>query len=127
MHWVFVALGGALGSLARYGVARLFYTEEAQHWFPGGTFAANVLGSFLLAVVSLGLVDTKVMGADLRLLLGTGMMGGFTTYSTFNYETLRLIGDGHWGRAGLYLGATLISCLLGGVLGMALVRTVRGG
>ena len=127
MHWLFVALGGALGSVARYGLARLFYVEGASHWFPAGTFAANVLGSLLLAAISVGLVDVKLLGADVRLFLGTGMMGGFTTYSTFNCEELKLLGDGHLARAALYIGATLGSCLLGGLLGLALSPVLRGG
>ena len=67
------------------------------------------------------------MSIELRLLLTTGFMGGFTTYSTFNYETLRLLQDGRWSAAALNVGLTLVACLAGGALGMIGARAAVGG
>jgi CrcB protein len=66
------------------------------------------------------------LGADLRLLLGTGVMGGFTTYSAFNLESIGLMQDGAWGRATLYMGGTVVACLAAGAVGVMLGRALRG-
>lgn len=120
-----IALGGAVGTSLRYGIAvgMLKWLGSA---FPFGTLMANVLGSFLLGVVMESVGDRELAGVRLDLILGTGVMGGFTTYSSFNLETIRLAEQGAWGRAGLYVGVTLIVCLLAGVGGVALARSLRG-
>lgn len=71
-------------------------------------------------------LSTGVMGPDLRLLLATGFMGGFTTYSTFNYDILRFLSEGRWDLALGNIGATLGLCLLSGAAGMAGVRALGG-
>ena len=78
----------------------------------------NLLGSFALALVMS--LPGRFGDPQLRLLLGTGFMGGFTTYSTFNLEVFRLLQAGDWARASLYLGGTVGGCLLGAVLGTLL-------
>ena len=118
-----VALGGAVGASARYGL-----TQGLSAWLgqaaPYGTFSANVLGSLLL-----GWLATREWGAwagvESRLLLGVGVLGGFTTYSSFNQETLRLCADGNYGRAMLYVTATLVTCLIAGLSGALLGRAFR--
>jgi CrcB protein len=120
-----VVLGGGLGSGGRYLVstAMLSWLGPA---FPWGTLTVNVVGSFLLgALMQLGL-STDVISADTRLLLTTGFMGGFTTYSTFNYETLRYLQDGNWTLAAVNATATFAACLLAGILGIAAVRAAFG-
>ena len=93
---------------------------------PYGTFTANAVGSFLLgALLTWGLHDERV-APGLRLCLGTGVLGGFTTYSTFNYETLRLVAEGEVRTAVLYVLATVATCLLCGFLGIALARAIVG-
>ncbi|MCB9591301.1 MAG: CrcB family protein [Sandaracinaceae bacterium] len=121
-----IALGGAVGTSLRYGVG-LGMLRWLGPTFPYGTLAANVIGSFLLAVVMESMGTRQLAGVPLKLVLGTGVMGGFTTYSSFNLETLRLAEQGAWGRAGLYLGATVVACLVAGVAGVALVRSLRPG
>ena len=111
-----VALGGALGSVARYGVgvaaARMFGLG-----FPWGTLIVNVLGGLAMGVlfVRIGPEDET-----LRLLLGVGLLGGFTTFSAFSLESLRLIQQGP-GSAALYMAASLAlsvgACWLGYWLG----------
>ena len=65
-------------------------------------------------------------GADLRLLLGTGVMGGFTTYSAFNLESLGLMQSEAWGKAALYVGGTVLLCSFAGSLGLVIGRAIRG-
>lgn len=119
-----IALGGAVGTAMRYGIS-----VGVLRWlgpgFPFGTLLANVLGSFLLGVVMEVSGEREIAGVQAKLVIGTGVMGGFTTYSSFNLETLRLAEQGAWGRAGLYLGATVLVCLLAGLGGVALGRTLR--
>jgi len=120
-----IALGGAVGTSLRYGIG-VGMTRWLGSSFPFGTLAANIAGSFLLGVVMETVGDRQVVGVPWRLVLGTGVMGGFTTYSSFNLETLRLAEQGAWGRAGLYLGLTVLACLLAGLGGIFLARSIRG-
>lgn len=128
MTYALVAIGGALGTLMRIGVGKFAAQVELPHataWFPYGTFSANLAGSFLLGIVFVWGEGRTVAGVDLRLVLGTGVMGGFTTYSTFNLEALRLLSGGQYGRALIYVALTLSTCLAGGAFGIALGRTLR--
>jgi CrcB protein len=123
---LWVCLGSALGGGARYLVSQaalqLFGTG-----FPYGTLAVNVIGSFAIgAIMHVGLEST-LLSPTARLFLTTGVMGGFTTYSTFNYETLGLVGEGDWLRAGLNVAATVVACLVAGLLGVASGRALLGG
>jgi fluoride exporter len=118
---LWISAGGAVGTAARYllSVALLRALGPA---FPYGTLAVNVLGSFLLgAIMHVGL-QTELLSPTARLVLGTGVMGGFTTYSTFNYETLQYLQEGAWGLAGLNVAATLVVCLAAGALGVVAAR-----
>jgi CrcB protein len=125
IRFLLICLGGAVGTGARYALsvaaASLFGTT-----FPIGTLLVNVLGSFFLgAVMQLSVAGTAI-GPDARLILGTGILGGFTTYSTFNYETLALLRDGAWLPALANIAATLAGCLLAGSLGVAAARALAG-
>lgn len=120
-----IAAGGGLGTALRYLVG-LGATRWLGVGFPWGTLAVNVVGSLLLGVVMEVAGQRQIAGVEARLVLGTGVLGGFTTYSSFNLETIRLAEQGAWGRAGAYLAATVIVCLLAGVGGVAIARWVRG-
>jgi len=125
VRFLLICLGGAIGTGARYLVAietpRLLGTS-----FPYGTLIVNVVGSFLLgAVMHVGLT-TAMMAPTVRLVLATGVMGGFTTYSTFNYETLEYLREGAFGIAALNVAVTLVVCLAAGALGLALARWLVG-
>lgn len=112
-----VVIGGGLGSGARYLVCTAL-AERLGVTFPWGTFTVNLLGSFLLgAIATLGL-SSATMSVEVRLLLTTGFMGGFTTYSAFNYETLNLLLSERWIVGIANIGLTLVGCLLGGGLGV---------
>jgi CrcB protein len=113
-----VSLGGGLGALARYGVGLLVPTEPGR--FPWGTFGINVLGCLLigmLMVVATELVRTHRL---VRPFLGVGVLGGFTTFSTYSVESLRLLPD--VGLVVAYLLGTLVAAILAVMTGVWLVR-----
>jgi CrcB protein len=121
-----VCLGSALGGGARY-LLSLAALQLLGPSFPFGTLAVNLVGSFGIGLVmSLGL-ETTLLSPTARLFLTTGVMGGLTTYSTFNYETLGLVSEGDWLRAGLNVLATFAGCLVAGLLGVASGRALVGG
>jgi len=116
-----VCVGGAIGSAFRYLVAT-WAAETFGPGFPRGTLIVNIVGSFLIAVIMEASLRTMSVSATLRLFLTTGIMGGFTTYSSFNYETTRLLEDGSIGLALLNLGLTVVGCLGAGFLGFVSIR-----
>ncbi len=120
-----VALGGALGSVGRYWVGGLAPRLLGQA-FPYGTLVVNVLGSFLISLVMGVALQSTSVPVNLRVFLATGVIGGFTTYSTFNYETLVLLQQKLWLTAGVNLAGTLLGCLVAGVLGLWVARLVVG-
>ena len=92
--------------------------------FPYGTLLVNLSGSFALGLLMQLSLSTQTVSADTRLIIGTGILGGFTTYSAFNYETLALLREQAWATALVYAAATLLGCLGAGALGMAAARTL---
>ena len=122
---LWVCVGGAIGTGARYLIA-LLAPRAFGTAFPYGTLIVNVAGSFLLgAIMHVGLT-TNLMSPGLRLVLTTGVMGGFTTYSTFNYETMQYLREGAFLLAGWNVAATFLLCLLAGALGLAAARWLVG-
>lgn len=121
-RYLLVALGGALGSLLRYGLGAWVQALTGPS-FPYSTLLINALGSFLIGVVIRLSLEGALSGEG-RLFLAVGVLGGFTTFSTFSYETLALIQDGEVWRAFLYvffsvflgLFLVLLGYRLGGVL-----------
>lgn len=118
-----ISLGGAVGTAARY-LLSLWLLRSLGPAFPYGTLAVNVIGSFLLGAIMQAGLDTTLLSPTARVVLGTGVMGGFTTYSTFNYETLQYLQAGAWAMAGLNVALTLFVCLAAGALGMAVTRAL---
>ena len=128
VEWLWICVGGGVGTGLRYGLARLAARLESESWWwPLGTFGANVLGSFLLGLLFVWGEGRELFGHDARRLLGVGVLGGFTTYSSFNLETLRLAEELQYGRAALYVLVTVGTCLLAGVAGLGVGRALRGG
>lgn len=118
-----VCFGGALGTGARY----LLSTWVAQVYgpdFPRGTILINVTGSFLIGLVFELSVTTGAVPPSVRLFLTTGIIGGYTTYSSFNYETLRFLDEGAWGFGTLNHAITLVVCLVSGSLGAVSARGI---
>ncbi len=125
MKLLLVCLGGAVGSGARYVVGG-WVQNAAGTLLPWGTLAVNLAGSCLLGVlVQLG-TTTDLLSPNARLLLGMGVLGGFTTYSSFNQETLRYLQEGAWALAIGYTTMTVLGCLAAGAAGMALARWCVG-
>jgi CrcB protein len=122
---LWVCLGGALGSGARYLLAGWLSARFPE--FPYGTLAVNLLGSFLLGLLMHVALASASIPPTLRIALGTGVLGGFTTYSTFSYETLVLFREGALLLAGLNVLATLLGCLLAAWLGLLAGRGLAGG
>ncbi len=126
MRLLWICLGGAFGTGARYLLSG-WALEQLGSGFPYGTLAVNVLGSFLLAVLMYAGVDAGLLSPTVRLALTTGVMGGFTTYSTFSYETMRYLQDGVWWLAFLNVAVTLVACLGACFLGWVAAQSALGG
>ncbi|MFW5488089.1 MAG: fluoride efflux transporter CrcB [Desulfovibrio sp.] len=110
-----IALGGALGTVSRYGLGGLVQ-RMAGGSFPLGTMVVNMLGSFLFGLV-FGFLETRLpLNAEARMILLTGFMGAFTTYSTFMFESHSMLRYGQWASFMIYLVGQI-------VLGLALVHT----
>ena len=120
-----VCLGSALGGGARYLIS-LAALRVLGAGFPYGTLAVNLLGSFLIGLVMHVALATTLISPGMRLFLTTGVMGGLTTYSAFNYETLALGSDGEWLLAATNVLVTLVACIGAGLLGLALGRLAVG-
>ena len=116
-----VCLGGAVGSGLRYLLSG-WVLRMAGTAFPYGTLTVNAVGSFLLALVMHIGLSTELLSPNWRLALTTGVFGGFTTYSTFNYETTELLREGATGMAMLNIAGTIGLCLVMGFLGLAAGR-----
>ena len=118
-----VCLGGAIGSGLRYLVGGL-----ALRWlgadFPYGTFIVNVAGSFLIGVIQEVAATSQLIPESTRLFLTVGIMGGLTTYSSFSYETVRLMQTGAWSQAWINVLATTALCLTVCVLGVVAGRLI---
>lgn len=124
-RFLWICLGGAIGTGARYLLSGwlLRFTGPG---FPYGTLAVNVIGSFLLCLLMQIGLSTEAIPPTLRLVLATGVLGGFTTYSAFNYETLRLLQEDAWLLAFANLGVMLAACLMAGYLGFVVGKLLGG-
>lgn len=115
--WLLVALGGAVGASARYGVG-LAATRLFGPGFPWGTLTVNVIGGFAMGLL------VGAFGHDRAklLLLGTGVLGGFTTFSAFSLETALMIERGAVATAALYAAGSVLACVAALAAGLALGR-----
>lgn len=125
MHFALVCLGGAVGTGARYLLGGL-----AIRWlggeFPYGTLLVNVIGSFLIGLVQELAFGAGIVPENARVVLAVGVLGGFTTYSAFAYESLRLAAAGSWAPAMFYVGLTTVLCFAACLLGIGAARLVSG-
>ena len=120
MLW-YIAFGSALGGVSRFlagGVVQRL-TGAA---FPTGTLLVNVTGSFMLGLFLRYGLETPALSPELRAGLTIGFCGGYTTFSTFSYETVAMLDDGEWGRALLYVGLSLVLSVAATMLGLFAAR-----
>ena len=120
-RFVLICFGGALGTGARY-LTSTWIAQAYGSGFPRGTVLINVTGSFLIALVMELSVKTGAVSENARLFLTTGALGGYTTYSSFNYETLKLASQGAHELAVLNMGLTVVGALAAGFLGLLAAR-----
>ena len=118
MQWLAIALGGALGSVLRFAAVG-YLTPLLNYRFPLGTFVVNIVGSFLIGVAYVLLVEKTTLPVEWRLFFITGVLGGFTTFSAFSLEILQLWQEGHVFNALLYASSSVILGLLMAFVGMA--------
>ena len=129
MRFVLICMGGAVGTGARYLLGGVV-ARWAGPDFPYGTLLINVLGSFLIGLVQQVGLSSLLIPEALRLALAIGVLGGFTTYSSFSYETIKLLEAGSWAAAIAYVALTTALCLACCAAGLSLGRVLiegRGG
>jgi CrcB protein len=124
-RFLWVCLAGAVGTGVRYLVG-ILAPRALGTAFPWATLIVNVVGCFLMSMVAYAGAKL-VISPVLRLTLATGFMGGLTTYSAFNWETLAYLQGGAYAVGLLNVGATLACCMASGALGLALARALLGG
>ncbi|MFQ5690583.1 MAG: fluoride efflux transporter CrcB [Gemmatimonadota bacterium] len=122
MTWLYIGLGGGIGAVARFGLAG-WIQAHAGETFPWGTLVVNGLGSLLLGFAVVYLTGTAV-SPEFRRFIAIGVLGGFTTFSTFGYETAAFLRNGEWLRAGGYAGGSLVLGVFGVLVGFVLANAL---
>lgn len=124
-----VAIGGAAGSVARYLLSAALQ-ERSTTVFPIGTFVVNVTGCLAIGFLMRVVLDTGEFSPTVRALLTTGFCGGFTTFSTFAWETLTAVEEGAWRRAMTYAGGSvvlgLVAVWMGSAAAQLILHAMRG-
>src|SRR5579883_3179510 len=115
-----VGIAGALGAVSRYFLGR-YVAERASSQFPFGTFLINVSGAFVIGLL-FGVTSRKLISPAVQLVLATGFLGGYTTFSTMSWEGVQLARGGSSRLSLLYFGGNLLSGLLATALGLTLGR-----
>ncbi|HHO59860.1 MAG TPA: fluoride efflux transporter CrcB [Thiotrichales bacterium] len=118
---LFIASGGAIGAVSRYGASLGVYALLGRG-FPWGTLFVNVAGSFLMGLLSIMLIERFSLGPEWRAAILVGFLGSFTTFSTFSIETLNLLEQGDLNRAFLNMAVSLALCLVAVWFGVSLGR-----
>jgi CrcB protein len=120
---ILVGSGGFAGALLRYGLSGLVHRQLPLATFPYGTFAVNVVGCLSIGFIA-GLAESRqLFGPELRTFALVGLLGGFTTFSTFGYETISMARDGETLRAASNVGVQVIGCLASVWFGWALAAS----
>lgn len=120
---IFISAGGAIGAVGRY-----MLTVAATQWFgepfPYGTMIVNIIGSFLLGVLLAAISLNWAPSIELRTFIQVGVLGAFTTFSTFSLDAYQLMAKGEYISSALYIGSTVIVGIVSLFIGIALVRQV---
>jgi CrcB protein len=119
---LYIAVGGLVGTLARWYLQGWIQMRSGLTGFPIGTLAINLVGSFVIGFILRLATGSTVITPELRAGLTIGFCGGFTTMSTFAFESVRLLGEGEYWWATLYMGGTIAGCLAAVVVGTILAE-----
>jgi fluoride exporter len=122
-RYAMIGIGGALGAIARYQLAAMIQSRIPAG-FPWGTFVVNVSGCFAMGVVTTLLSERMVVHPNWRYLVPIGFIGAYTTFSTFELETFRAIGDGAWWIGGLNAAGSLTAGYVALWAGLLLARFI---
>ena len=120
---LWIAVAGALGAVARYGLSGWVQGLSAGV-FPWGTLIVNLLGCLLLGF-AFRVLQFSVLSPAVRGAVTVGFLGAFTTFSTFSFETLELVQEGRWGRALAYAGGSVVLGLLGVLVGLWIAASLQ--
>lgn len=121
--WLYIAMGGALGAVSRYGVT-LGAARLGATGFPYATLTVNVVGSFLIGLFVAWLGGRTEINPALRPLIQVGFLGALTTFSTFSLDALILLEQGRLTKAGLYIAASVLVCLAACFIGLLAGRSL---
>ncbi|MGK0499992.1 MAG: CrcB protein [Oceanicoccus sp.] len=125
-HLLLIALGGAFGALGRYWLSTAVNAYSQNKWqlvgFPLGTLVVNIIGSFLIGILYVLILERLSLHPDWRSVAVVGFLGAFTTFSSFSLETITLLENGQLGNAVLYVASSLVLCLLVTWLAITLTR-----
>ena len=121
MRLALIAIFGALGTLARYSLQGFVQIRMASA-FPYGTLLINLSGCFLLGLIGQFTLNRIVISPDWRVAIAVGFFGGYTTFSSFGWETAKMLEDGEWLRASAYVGVSVAAGLLLSVAGIRLAN-----
>ncbi len=126
LSYLWIALGGALGTTARYWLSGVV-AQSIGETFPWGTLIINVTGSFVIGFFgALTGPDGRVfVGSTARQFVMIGMCGGYTTFSSFSLQTLNLMNDGEWFRAGANIGLSVLLCMIAVWVGVVLASLIN--
>lgn len=119
-----VAAGGAVGAVCRYALSGVVQNRWPESTFPWGTMVVNVAGCLAIGFLWILVAEKSALSPRWQLLLATGLLGAFTTFSTFSLETVELINKGQWLTAGGNVAGSVVLGLAAVVGGMALARAI---
>ncbi|WP_029407223.1 fluoride efflux transporter CrcB [Thiomicrorhabdus sp. Milos-T2] len=117
LGWFAVAMGGALGAMARFAMSHQVYQWFGRE-FAWGTLSVNMLGSFIMGLAAVLLIDKLGVSTEWRAFIMVGFLGAFTTFSTFSFETMQYIEIGELNKALMNIAVSMITCLVAVWLGM---------
>jgi CrcB protein len=123
LRLILIATFGAAGTLARYGLQGLVQVRVGGT-FPYGTLFINLTGCFLVGLIGQFTLNRMVISPDWRIAIAVGFFGGYTTFSSFGWETAKMLEDGEWLPAAIYVSASMVLGLLLSVAGIRLANKV---
>jgi len=121
LQLIIIGLGGAIGAIMRYLMSNAVYAWLGRG-FPWGTLSVNFLGSLLMGIFYVFFLEKMSLSVEMKSFLMIGFLGAFTTFSTFSLETVTLLQDADWLKAGMNILVSVIACVAATILGMVIAR-----